>query len=329
MIHGTRVSQVVLGTPLVSTSPTYYAAQLLSTTALTIAATYRIAQVSGSSVVYNTTLTSRIGQNNATSIYDNIAATFRTSCLSASGVLSSSSTQVHITQCSIAFICAYKGLPMPAIYPELHVGFSLIKRPIGSWASAQATSGAEIRVNYWSTPIWEWDLTYEYLPDTNTRNGITPSDLKTLMGFYASTQCGYAPFFFNDTDDNQVIGQPVGTGDGNTLTFSLSRTFGLGQYTVTEPVGSVNVSGPPLNGNGPFNVYLNGILQTPTSYTVVTSTPMNNFIRFFQAPPVGAVITCDMSYYYYVRFADPKYDFEKFMDKLWSTKKITLRSLRS
>lgn len=212
---------------------------------------------------------------------------------------------------------------MPGIFPELLLGFSVIKRPIGSWGLAQATSGAEIRVNYWTAPLWEWDLTYEYLPDTAERSGITASDLKTLMGFYTYTSCGFAPFYFNDVDDNSVQGQVLGTGDGSTASFTLVRTFGIGEYTTTDNIGSVNINGPVS-----FIVYVNGVAQSDSTYKIVDATPMNNYIVFNTPPAANAVITCDMSYYYYVRFADPKYDFEKFMDKLWSVKKITLRSLR-
>ena len=35
-----------------------------------------------------------------------------------------------------------------------------------------------------------------------------------------------------------------------------------------------------------------------------------------------------MSFFYYVRFKEDTYDFEKFMDKLWSQRMITLASQR-
>lgn len=264
----------------------------------------------------------RISQVFATFFYSNPGALFRASQVFSTGVISPVGTTFHVSQCFVTFVIASEDLSMPAVYPELLVGFSVIKRPIGSWSVAQSTSGAEVRVNYWNAPIWEWDLTYEYLPDTDSRNGVTASDLKTLMGFYTSTSCGFLPFYFNDPDDNQVFNQPVGTGDGTTVSFNLYRTYGIDEYTTSEPVGCVNT-------NQPFNVYLNGVLQVTNTYTLVTTTPVGSYIRFNTAPTPGALITCDMSYYYYVRFADPKYDFEKFMDKLWSTKKITLRSLRN
>jgi hypothetical protein len=244
--------------------------------------------------------------------------------------LVSSVVFVRDSQVCLEVLIVNKDLPMPAIYPTLNLGYSVIKRVIGNFGVGEATSGSEVRVNFWDHVLWEWDLTYEYLPDFAGTGGITSSDLRALMGFYASTGAGFSPFCFLDVDDCQVLGQPIGTGDGTTTTFTLVRTFGLPEYgTTTEPVGYVNTTGPVLNGEGPFNVYVNGALQNPeTAYTVVQTTPVAQYVKFTTAPAASAEITVDMSYYFWVRFLDSKYDFEKFMNKLWLTKKITLHSLR-
>lgn len=236
----------------------------------------------------------------------------------------------RLSQVFLEVLVSTKVLPMPSIFPTLAgLTYSVTKRPIGNFGVGEATSGGEVRVNFWTNPMWEWDLTYDYLPDFGGTGGTTSSDIKALMGFYASTGNGFSGFCFSDPDDNTVLGQNIGTGDGTTVNFTLVRTYGLSAYgTTTEPVGYVNTSGPVLNGNTPFNVYLNGTLQSTSSYTVVQTTPVAQYIRFNTAPSSGAVITVDMTFYYWVRFLDPKYDFEKFMNKLWSMKKLTLHSLR-
>jgi hypothetical protein len=49
---------------------------------------------------------------------------------------------------------------------------------------------------------------------------------------------------------------------------------------------------------------------------------------FNTAPANGATITCDMQFFYYCKLADPSLDFERVLDRLWSVKKITIRSCR-
>jgi len=238
---------------------------------------------------------------------------------------------VRCSQIVLEALVVNKELTLPSVFPTLPgLTFSVTKRPIGNFGVAEATSGGEVRINYWENPLWEWDLTYDYLPDFAGTGGISPSDLKAMMGFYVSTGCGFSAFCYTDPDDHVVLGQPLGTGDGTTTNFNLVRTFGLPAYgTSTDNIGYVNTGGPVLNGHGTFNLYVNGVLKTQgTDYTIINTTPMAQYVVLTSAPPAGEEVTVDMTYYYWVRFLDPKYDFEKFMNQLWSLKKITLHSLR-
>lgn len=203
-----------------------------------------------------------------------------------------------------------------AVFPTLPgLAFDVVKRPTFYTASAKSVSGYSVRIGYADTPTWEWDLTYEVLKDTTST-----SDLKKLLGFWLGMQGDLRPFLFSDPDDNAVAGQLVGTGDGSTTTFTLYRTYGSGQ-TGTEPIGYVDTSGT-------FNVYVNGTVVDPSLYTVVQSTPYGQQIKFTTAPASGATVTADFSFYYYVHFKDASNEFEKFMNKFWSMKKLTLESLR-
>ena len=69
-------------------------------------------------------------------------------------------------------------------------------------------------------------------------------------------------------------------------------------------------------------------MADPSTYDLLTTTPVNQQVRFHTAPASGQVVTVDMTYYYYVRFKDDHYDFEKFMNNLWSLQTITLMSQR-
>lgn len=227
---------------------------------------------------------------------------------------------VRVAQLVLEVLVPSIGVALPATYPTLQLGFSVMKRPLWGNSVSTAGSGREVRLGYWEFPLWEWDLTYEYLPDY-PGNGITPSDLKTLMGFDLATQGLLLPFLFLDPDDNVVTAQPIGTTDGLTTIFTVFRTYGIAPNVGTEPVGYLNMAQT-------FNVYLNGVLQSPSSYTVLQTLPVNQQIKFNAAPSAGQVITVDCSYYYYSRIGDDKIDFEKFLHQLWLLKKITLRSLR-
>jgi uncharacterized protein (TIGR02217 family) len=169
--------------------------------------------------------------------------------------------------------------------------------------------------------MWEWDLTYEYLPDAGGgwESGTTASDVRTIMGFYG--QLGQlTPFLFEDPDDFEVTGQSVASGDGAKTSFTLFRSFGAGGFTTTEPVGFVNTGAT-------INVYLAGTLQT-SGYSVDTTTPYAQTLNFTSAPGSGVAITIDMQYYYLARFKDSTAEFEKLYNKLWALKKITLMSLK-
>lgn len=241
-------------------------------------------------------------------------------CQFISEILSYVSSTVIVSQLTAEILTPYVETQMTATYPELGVGFSVIKRPIWSTGVSTAASGREVRLGFWDFPLWEWELTYEYLPDYPA-NGFTQSDLKTLMGFFLATRGMLHPFFFKDPDDNTVVNQFIGTTDGNTTLFTLYRTFGLSPNEGTEPIGW-------LNQSVEFNVYLDGVLQSPSTYSVVSTTPVNQQLRFNTAPSIGQSVSVDMSYYYYVKIPEDRLDFEKFLHMLWNVKKITLGSVR-
>lgn len=206
---------------------------------------------------------------------------------------------------------------VPAIYPTLPgLGYSVIRRPQTYTANARSGSGWQVRVAYASTPTWEWDLTYELLSD---QAGST--DLRNLLGIFLAMDGDLTPFLFLDPDDNSVTGMYTGTGDGSTTIFQLQRGYGAGTFIGTEPIGY-------LNTGATFNVYLNGVLQSNTTYSTATTTPVNQQLVFNTAPGAGVIVTVDMSYYFYAHFKDNTNDFEKFMNQLWTMKKITLESLR-
>jgi hypothetical protein len=170
--------------------------------------------------------------------------------------------------------------------------------------------------------MWEWDLTYEYLPDDSGpwQAGKTSSDIKTLMGLYG--QVGMLqPFLFEDDDDNSIVGTGIAYGDGTTQSFAITRAYGAGGFFTVEPVGYVNTSQP-------INVYLGGALQDPATWAIDPTAPYSQVLNFASAPGSGVLIQMDFHFYYLTRFKDNSLEFEKVFNRLWTIKRCTLMSLK-
>ena len=72
-------------------------------------------------------------------------------------------------------------------------------------------------------------------------------------------------------------------------------------------------------------IYLDGITQSPASYSV---DPNTGLVTFSTAPGSGLIIAADYTYYFRCRFIDDSYAFENFMFQLWQLKKLTFITVR-
>jgi hypothetical protein len=216
---------------------------------------------------------------------------------------------------------------LPLIYPELPgQTFEWVRRPRFDNDTIEHVSGREVRVDYFpGLPIWEWELNYSVLRDFPI--GTIPSELKRLEGFFLSVKAELGTFLFRDPDDFQVTGQFIETASGDDDVFPLVRTYGDTAFgTSIEAVGYVNLTQP-------FNVYLNGLPQPPSAYVLEQGSPglsvtSSSRITFTTAPPAGTVVSVDMSYYFWARFAEDFEDFEQFAHQFWLLRSISLRSQR-
>jgi uncharacterized protein (TIGR02217 family) len=253
-----------------------------------------------------------------------LASVIHVSMVQLQVVLGPGSSSVRAALVQLQVVLPVYEQPPVVIFPTLvGLGWNVVKRPIWGTSIATAASGGEVQTSYYQYPIWEFDLTYDILNDEQTLASTTASDFRTLIGFYNSMYGNLMKFAFQDPDDNTVVGQVIGTGDGVTKTFVLCRFFGLGTNGLLEPIGVLN------QGVGvPFNVYVNGALQSESAYIVNTVQPVNQTITFVTAPAAGLPVAVDMSYYFWVRFLDGQYDFEKFTDVRWMLRKLTLHSQR-
>jgi len=214
------------------------------------------------------------------------------------------------------------------VYPDRTVlpglGFSTKWSPVFfNMPTQTAAAGADIDLALAATPLHDFELTYEVLRDAG-RNTLEASEFRTMMGFHLQLGGTVGRFFFKNIDDFSVSQQLIGVGDGVTTAFVLTRTYGLGGYSGTEPVGGVNTAYP-------FNVYLgdSATPADPSSYTLSTTMPCQQIVTFGVAPLLGQNVRVDMNYWYYCKLADNSNTFEKFMNRLWLLNKVKLHSCRA
>jgi uncharacterized protein (TIGR02217 family) len=194
------------------------------------------------------------------------------------------------------------------VYPTLACqAWPVLKR--FAWATdVQASAGdRETRVSSWTAPLMEWELHYD-VARSGTIDGAAYTEFEQLLGFYTARRGQNGRFLFDDVTDNQVVDEPLGTGDGVETDFVLSRTLGAH----TAPIGRVNTIGA---------VKINGVATA--AYTIA-----GNVLTLATAPTAGQVLTWSGSYYWVARFADPETDFGNFANRFWDLKKIRLRQLR-
>ena len=202
------------------------------------------------------------------------------------------------------------------IFPSLPgLAWSVTKTPTFQTRIQRAVSGRELRALDYPYPLWQFTLVFDLLRDNPTAGY---DELRTLMGFFMLCQGSFGTFLFRDPSDYRVTSQQIGIGNASTTIFQLQRAMGstLPGGGFLEPIVAPDV----VSG-----LYLDGITQSPGSYSV---DPETGLVTFSTAPGSGLIITADYSYYFRCRFIDDSYAFENFMFQLWQLKKLTFISVR-
>lgn len=206
------------------------------------------------------------------------------------------------------------------VFPSLQgLGWGVKRTPVWSTRVQTAVSGREVRTAQWSYPRWRWELSYDFL------RADFHGDFQALLGFFNRRLGQYDSFLFRDPDDNTATGQALGTGDGTTTLFQAVRSFA----GVVEPVWAIDaiaalyINGVAANGwnwarwDGTFG--FGGAPAAPW-------TPGQ--IGFTTAPPAGAVISADFTFFWPCRFEEDSLEFEKFLFQLWQAKSVKIISLK-
>lgn len=194
-----------------------------------------------------------------------------------------------------------------AVFPTLAgLAWGQMKTPMWKTDVKEAISGREFRWTLMTYPRYRVTMSYEVL-----RADSVNAELQTLIGFFNLRRGSFDSFLWTDPDDNQVANAVFGTGDGATKTFSLSRLYG----GFAEPV--VDLNGTPV-------IKVNGVAQLVPSQCSVAG----GKVTFVTAPPNGAALTWSGSFYRRVRFLRDEADFEKFLQDLWTAKKVELITVK-
>jgi hypothetical protein len=231
------------------------------------------------------------------------------------------------SQLMLEVLCLILETKMLPIYPDLPgLGFNVKWTPTFFTSTDTTAAGADIDLSLAAAPIHVFELVYEFLHDSwrpNFRNGMQmTNEFRALAGFFLNLGGSVGRFVFKWDVDHRVTAQPQFTTDGVSSLFGpLARTFGANGNFQTEAVGVVDTTKP-------FNLYLNGALQNPSTYQLLTGTPLNQQIKFLNTPVADLAATTDMDYFYYCKFQDSNNTFEKFMDRLHLISKIAIKSCR-
>lgn len=203
------------------------------------------------------------------------------------------------------------------IFPTLAgLEYPVVRTPIFKTLTQETASGMESRAALQFYPRWQYTLSFNFLRDDAN------DEFRTLLGFFLARRGAYEAFRFEDPDDNAVTGQHIGIGDGATKTFQLIRTFGgftepvLQPLAVTLYVGSIALAGPPSALSYP-QAGIDWDVSGPGQVTI------------HSPPPNNVSITADITYQWPVRFLADRYDFSKFMNRLWEQKKLDFISVKN
>ena len=196
-----------------------------------------------------------------------------------------------------------------ATFPTLATfGWSTHIAPKFATDVTELVSGRSTRRSRHAAALYDIELTYELL-----RSAAAYAELQAIAGFFEQMQGRATPFWLAPPGLADVAAQPIGTGDGATGTFVLTRTFG----DYSEPVQGTS---------GVTAVYLDGAPIAPSRYAV--SAGYLPAVTIAPPPAAGVAITADFDLLMLCRFADDVVDLEEFMAMLWTFKTVKLQTVR-
>jgi uncharacterized protein (TIGR02217 family) len=157
----------------------------------------------------------------------------------------------------------------------------------------ESISGVEQRVRVWSKCRGKWEISYPIV-NLDTAN----SDFRAVIALYRASIGSLRSFPFKDWGDYQLTSENIGTGDGSTLTFQVTKTYDPSQVILGSPGSVTYVRDIYLPRSG-LVVKVDGTTKTiVTDYTIGAT----GIITFTSAPANAKSITVTGEFDIPVRF---------------------------
>lgn len=193
------------------------------------------------------------------------------------------------------------------VFPNLPgQDLATVRTPMWRTRIQSAVSGKEQRIAYMSYPLYSWTVQLNVL-----RTYASTDELAQVQGLFNQVSGQGDTFLYWDANDNAIIGELVGTGDGVRTAWQAMRTYGGFQ----EPVQSLVT----------LNVYDSGVLKTLTTHYTVGAT---GIITFTYVPTTGHAITIDATYQYRVRFTQDTINFTSEFLNVWKSDSISFQLVK-
>lgn len=183
------------------------------------------------------------------------------------------------------------------------ITFDTVAAPTFSTKVHRSASGYEVRAAYMLNPLWKFSFKFDLI-----RDNVANNELKTLLGFFNARLGQYDNFLYSCPGDNSVVAGSFGVGTGTQTAFQLIRSYG----------GFLEVVN---NLNGAPQIYVGGVLQSPTTNYTVSATGL---ITFTIAPAAFAALTWTGAFFYRCRFVADSIDPTQFMRNLYNLNKLEL-----
>lgn len=205
------------------------------------------------------------------------------------------------------------------VFPQLQgVGWDIGTTPI--WATQVQSSLAlrEVRISYASAPVYEIDLTYEFLNAGSQRGDPVRTDLDVLTDFFYSRRGRGQSFLFRHWYDNALLYERLGVGDGSTTSWAIGRWRNGGW----EPIQWVDTTAPISVGrlmwglpSAPMWSTDSALMWSPD--TLPAYTVAGGRVTFASPPAAGVEIRMSCHFFYRARFDADEMKMKNFLRGYW------------
>lgn len=181
------------------------------------------------------------------------------------------------------------------------------KTPHWNTIIQESVSGVKKFLQCYSYPYYTFNLSFTYLSDDNLRH----DDIHKLMSFYNQLGGAGQDFLFADPlfEDNAVVKQTFGIGDGSTKVFRLLRQYGK----FVEPVFGVL--------NKP-RIFVNDVETTAFTWDET------GLITFTNAPANNATLKWTGRWFYRCHFKNDEAEFQQIFMGGWDLEELVLESIK-